>query len=41
MSLRPLFLRALDTDKIVVLKKHRQSYNAKTELSNVAYNELV
>ena len=41
MSLRPLFLRALDTDKIAVLKKHRQSYDAKTELSNVAYNELV
>ena len=36
-----LCYRALETVKIVGLKKHRQNYDAETELSNKAYSELV
>ena len=39
--LGPLFYRALETDKIVGLKRHRQNYDAEIELSNEPYSELV
>ena len=41
VRLGPLFYRALETDKIVGLKRHRQNYDAEIELSNEAYSELV
>ena len=40
MSLGSLFYRALETDKIVGLKRHRQNYDAKNELSNEACSEF-
>ena len=39
--LEPLFYRALETGKIVGLKRHRQNYEAETELSNKACSEPV
>ena len=39
--LGPLFYRALETGKIVGLKRHRQNYEAETELSNKACSEPV
>ena len=41
VPLGPLFYRALETDKIVGLKRHRQNYDAEIELSNEACSELV
>ena len=41
MPLGPLFYRALETDKIVRLRRHRQNYDAEIELSNKACSELV
>ena len=41
MLVGPLFYRALEKDKILGLKRHRQSYDAETELSNEACSELV
>ena len=38
--LGPLFYRALETNKIVGLKRHRPNYNAETELPNEACSEL-
>ena len=40
MPLEPLFSRALGTDKIVGLKRHRQNYDVEIELSNEACSEL-
>ena len=34
VRLGPLVYRALEIDKIVGLKRHRQNYDAETELSN-------
>ena len=39
--LGPLVYRALEIDKIVGLKRHRQNYDAEIELSNEGYSELV
>ena len=39
--LGPLVYRALEIDKIVGLKRHRQNYDAEIELSNETYSELV
>ena len=33
--------RALETDKIIGLKSHRQNYDAEIKLSNEAYSELI
>ena len=41
VPLGPLFYRALGTDKVVGLKRHRQNYDAETELFSEAYSELV
>ena len=41
VPLGPLFYRALETDKTVGLKRHRQNCDAETELCNEAYSELV
>ena len=41
MSLGPLFYIALETDKIVGLKRHRQNFDAETELSNETCSEFV
>ena len=41
VPLGPLFYRALETDKIVGLKRLRQNYNAEIQLSNGACSELV
>ena len=41
MSLGPLFYGALETNKIVGLKKRKQKYEAKIELSNEAFSELI
>ena len=41
VPLGPLFYRALETDKIVGLKRHRQNYDAEIKLSNEACSELV
>ena len=41
VPLRPLFYRALGTDKIARLKMYRQNYDAEIELSNEACSELV
>ena len=41
VSLGPLLYRALETDKIVGLKRHRQNYDAGIKLSNEPYSELV
>ena len=41
VPLGPLFYRALETDKIVGLKRHRQNYDAEIESSNEACRELV
>ena len=40
-SLEPLFYWALETEKIVGLKRHRQNYDTETELSNEACSEFV
>ena len=37
----PLFYTALETDKIVGLKRHTQNYDAEIELSNETYSEIV
>ena len=37
----PLFYIALETDKIVGLKRHRQNFDAEIELSNEACSEFV
>ena len=39
--LGPLFYIALETDKIVGLKRHRQNFDAEIELSNEACSEFV
>ena len=36
----PSFYRALETDKIVGLKRHKQNYDIEIELSNEACSEL-
>ena len=41
MPLGSLFYRALETDKIVGLKRYRQNYDAEIKLSNGACSELV
>ena len=41
VPLEPLFYRALETDKILGLKRHRQNYDAEIELFSEAYSELV
>ena len=41
VPLGPLFYRALETDKIVGLKGHRQNYDDEIELFSEAYSELV
>ena len=41
VPLGPIFYGALETDRIISLKIHKQSYDTKTELSNEAYSELV
>ena len=41
VPLRPLSYRALETDEIVGLKRHRQNFDAEIELSNKACSELV
>ena len=40
LPLGPLFHRTLETENIVGLKRHRQNYDAETELSNEACSEL-
>ena len=40
-SLEPLFYWALETEKIVGLRRHRQNYDTETELSNEACSEFV
>ena len=39
VPLGPLFYTALETDKIIGLKRHRQNYDAEIELSNEACSE--
>ena len=41
VPLGPLFYGALETNKIVELKRHRQNYGAEIELSNGACSELL
>ena len=41
VSQGPLLYRALETDKIVGLKRYRQNYDAGIKLSNEPYSELV
>ena len=41
MPLGPLFYGALETDRIVGIKRHRQNYDAEIELSNETCSERV
>ena len=41
VPLGPLLLRALETDKIVGPKRHRQNYDAEIKWSNEAWSELL